>query len=92
MTILEAMSLGLPVVASNVGEISRIIAHGVDGMVFDLSEPPATVARTLLTLRDQTMRQTLGTAARQKILAAFQQEHMVEKYRHVIDTELSPGP
>jgi glycosyltransferase involved in cell wall biosynthesis len=84
MTVLEAMSLALPVVASNVGEMSRLITHGQDGMIFDLSETPATFAKALLRLRDTSQRQAMGVAARQKVVTQFQAETMVEKYRQVI--------
>jgi glycosyltransferase involved in cell wall biosynthesis len=85
MTILEAMALARPVVASKVGEIPRIITHGQDGMIFDLSKPPAVFANALLALRDPATRQVMGTAARQKILAEFQEGAMVDTYRQVIE-------
>ena len=84
MTVLEAMALARPVVASNVGELPQIIRHGQDGMIFDLAEQPATFARALLELRDPAKRYAMGAAARQKILAEFQEEAMVETYRQVI--------
>jgi glycosyltransferase involved in cell wall biosynthesis len=85
MTILEAMSLELPVVASRVGEIPRMLTHGKEGLLFDLSEKSATFAGALLMLRDSRRRQEMGAAARQKILAEFQESVMVEKYRQVIE-------
>jgi glycosyltransferase involved in cell wall biosynthesis len=85
MTILEAMSLAIPVVASKVGEIPRIITHGKEGLVFALCEKPAIYAQALLALRDPATRQALGSAARRKIVAAFQEEAMVESYRQVIE-------
>jgi len=88
MTILEAMALTRPVVASKVGDIPRIITHGQDGMIFDLSERPAVFAKALLTLRDPATRQAMGAAARQKVLAEFQEEAMVGTYRQAIERQV----
>lgn len=38
MTIVEAMSLGVPVVATNVGAMASIIEHGRNGFLFDMLE------------------------------------------------------
>lgn len=50
LTVIEAMSGGLPVVASRRGAPAEIITHAVDGMLFDPDDPDAlpTALRTLL--------------------------------------------
>lgn len=85
MTILEAMALEVPVVVSKVGELPYILSHGKDGMLVDLAEPPAVFAQALLVLRDPARRRAMGTAARHKVVTAYQAEAMVEKYRTIFD-------
>ncbi len=39
MTILEAFSLGTPVIASNLGAMASMIQHGVNGLHFEAGNP-----------------------------------------------------
>jgi glycosyltransferase involved in cell wall biosynthesis len=86
MAILEAMALALPVVSTDVGEVADLIQHGKQGMVWDVHERPETFAASLLILRDQQMRHSMGASSRQKVLTAFTEEVMVQKYQKVIDS------
>jgi glycosyltransferase involved in cell wall biosynthesis len=68
LKILEYMAAGLPVVASSIGQISELIAHGKTGL---LCEPdnPRSLADRLRLLRDTpTLRLTLGVAARAAVV------------------------
>jgi glycosyltransferase involved in cell wall biosynthesis len=85
MTILEAMSVGLPIVATNVGEIPRMVEDTKEGLIKDLNTSPEDFALSLLTLKDFATRRRMGKAARHKIVTAFPEEVMVQKYRDVID-------
>jgi glycosyltransferase involved in cell wall biosynthesis len=37
MTIIEAMSLGMPIIASNIGAMSKMIIHGYNGLHFEVA-------------------------------------------------------
>jgi glycosyltransferase involved in cell wall biosynthesis len=89
MVILEAMAAGLPVAASRVGGVPDLVEDGVDGMMFDPSEP-ADLRRVLEALvRDPEFRQRAGAAGRRKALAEFHPRHIAERhvaiYREVLD-------
>jgi len=84
LTILEAMAVGLPVMASNVGEIPNIIADGKEGFLVGIGDGPQKLAHALLRLRDPAMLRTMGNAARAKIVASFQERDMVAKYQAII--------
>ena len=43
VTILEAFSLGVPVIASDVGAMSVMINHGYNGLLFEMGKPEALV-------------------------------------------------
>ena len=85
MTILEAMAVGVPVIATRVGEIPHMIDDGVNGFVHCLNDPVETFVQPLLSLLSPTYRKRIGEAARQKIVDSFQQETMVQRYQAMIE-------
>jgi glycosyltransferase involved in cell wall biosynthesis len=85
LTILEAMSVGLPVVASNVGEIRNIIDDGKDGFLRDIRDGCEGFASALLNLKDSSGRQTMSHAARAKVVTRFQEVAMAQCYQTLID-------
>ena len=85
MTILEAMAVGVPVIATRVGEIPHIIDDGVNGFVHRLDDPVAVFVQPLLALLSTPYRTRMGEAARQKIMDSFQQEIMVQRYKTMIE-------
>jgi glycosyltransferase involved in cell wall biosynthesis len=89
LTILEAMSVGLPVISSDVGEISHIIADGKDGFLRHTGDGVDGFVSAMLKLKDAPVRQTMSRAARAKIIMSFQQTTMVRCYQTLIDTLLA---
>jgi glycosyltransferase involved in cell wall biosynthesis len=86
LTILEAMAVGLPVVASRVGEIPNMIVNGREGFLADIDEGPEKFALAVLRLRDSATLKAMGSAARARILAEFQESVMTAKYQAIIDS------
>lgn len=79
MSILEAMSYSLPVVAPEVGGIPEIIQNGETG--FLVSENDAKVfADKIKQLLDDDFRAQMGEAARKCVTVKFSRRVMVEKY------------
>lgn len=85
LTILEAMAVGLPVVASQVGEIPQVIADGHDGFVLSPQAPPTAWAERLLALHRDPDRLACGVRARHKVLSQFQQSTMVQRYQQLLE-------
>lgn len=71
LSVLEAMEQGLPVVASDVGDVGRAVESGRTGYVVPAMAPDrlASALRTLLT--DATLRADMGTAGRQRVEQHF---------------------
>jgi glycosyltransferase involved in cell wall biosynthesis len=71
LSILEAMAAGLPVVASDVGDVGRAVDDGVTGYVVPSRspEPLADALEKLLT--DQGLRERMGAAGRQRVAGMF---------------------
>jgi len=88
LTILEAMSVGLPVIASDVGEIRHIIDDGKDGFLRHTGDGVEGFVSALLRLKDAPDRQTMSHAARAKIIMSFQETTMVRRYQTLLDTLL----
>jgi glycosyltransferase involved in cell wall biosynthesis len=62
LTILEAMALARPVVASNVGGIPEMIEDGVTGLLVPPQDPPALAAAIARLLRDHQLADVIGRA------------------------------
>ena len=88
LTILEAMSVGLPVVSSDVGEIRQIIDDGKDGFLRNIHDGCEGFARALLRLKQPSDWHTMSHAARSKIVVGFQEICMVRCYQSLIDNIL----
>ena len=86
LTILEAMSVGLPVIASDVGEICTIIDDGKDGFLRNIQDGCEGFATALLRLKQTSERQAMSHAARSKIVHGFQEAMMVRCYQTLIDS------
>jgi glycosyltransferase involved in cell wall biosynthesis len=85
LSILEAMSAGLPVVASRVGGVPEAVVDGETGLLVPPGEP-STLARALERLvADPALRGRLGAAGRERVEELFHldrcREAHVELYR-----------
>jgi len=77
--VLEAMSCGLPVVASNVGGIRDIVRNGVDGFLVtpgDIDELSEALIRLLL---NAELRRRMGSSARGRVVSDFSPEVVARK-------------
>ena len=64
MVALEAMAMGTPVIASEVGGLAHLIRHGHNGFHVPSRDPEALAARILHLLEDRDLRRRLGSEAR----------------------------
>jgi len=79
LSILEAMRVGLPAVAADVGGVSEAVRDGESGFLF----PPGDVDRLAENLRrllgDPLLRKRMGRAGRESFLKNFTLDQMVDK-------------
>jgi glycosyltransferase involved in cell wall biosynthesis len=80
MSVLEAMALGLPVVAPKVGGLPEVIADGVDGYLVDTRDPSEYAEKLLALCRNKTQWSQISHAAREKIAREFSTQRMVNAY------------
>lgn len=80
IALLEAMSAGLPIIATQVEGVDQTVEHGVHGLIVP-TESPDTLAKAILQLcRDPEMRRRMGEAARRRVLESYTTDRMCEQY------------
>jgi glycosyltransferase involved in cell wall biosynthesis len=83
MALLEAMSWGMPVIATPVGGIPQIVTHEANGLLI----PPADVAALTTAIErlllDPALRIRLGNAARTTIVSGFSLEDAMRKLDNI---------
>jgi glycosyltransferase involved in cell wall biosynthesis len=85
LSILEAMALGRPVVASNVGGIPEVIQDGVTGLLVPPHDPAALAAAIVRLLTDHPLADTLARAGRELVYERFCVERMVRAIEEIYD-------
>lgn len=87
-TLIEALALELPVVASRIPSVEEVVEHDREGLLVPADTPEALSAATLLLLADEAMRRRFGEAGRRKFEDRFRLElsarRMALLYRDVI--------
>jgi glycosyltransferase involved in cell wall biosynthesis len=89
MSVLEAMSYGLPIVAPKVGGFPEIVEEGISGYLIDDRDPSVFSARCVRLLSDQEEREKMAKAARQRVVDHFSREAMTTQYRQLYRELLS---
>jgi len=80
-TLLEALAVGLPVVATRVGGNPEVVAEGECGYLFAPQDVPELICQLRTLLRDSRLRADFGGAARERALRQFSLECMLRRYR-----------
>ena len=80
-SLLEAMGLGLPVVASAVDGVPEAVLDGSDGMLVPPEKPLALAAVLRKLLDDPARRAALGKAARETVEKRFGLRRMIDEYQ-----------
>jgi N-acetyl-alpha-D-glucosaminyl L-malate synthase BshA len=77
---LEAMSCGVPVVATNVGGVKEVVGHGRTGFLHDPYDIENMAESVLELLRDEDKRTAFGRVAREVATEQFEISTVVKKY------------
>ena len=88
LVILEAMSYGLPVVASSEGAIPEILDNGVNGFVISLDKRAEFITKIEHLIRDHKLRETIGNNARKKFLEKYTDELVEKRMREIFENEI----
>lgn len=82
----EAMSCGVPVVASRIGGIPEVISKpGANGILVTPGDVGALVEETRRLLGDEKLRRAMGAAARERVLEEYTVDRMLERTLEVYE-------
>jgi glycosyltransferase involved in cell wall biosynthesis len=84
VSILEAMSVGKPVVATDVGSIHEVVVDGHNGFLVPTGDADQLAGRTLELLTDPLRCQAMGAAARKTVVDSWSVHNMVYHYERLI--------
>lgn len=74
MVLLEALCLGVNVVARRVGGIPEVVATGEQGVLLDSANPADIAARCLSLIANPALRPRMAEAGRRRVLESFSME------------------
>ncbi len=80
IVILEAMSVGTPIVTSDVGEIPRVLENGLNGILFPREDVRSMTESILTLLDDPVFARKLGNSSRQLVKDRFSLSSMIKQY------------
>jgi glycosyltransferase involved in cell wall biosynthesis len=92
--ILEAMALGIPVVATDVGAVRELVEDGITGFVVPPGAPERIAEAALRLLVDPELRARLGDAGRDRSTVQFPLDRLAalhaDAYRRALSHRASP--
>lgn len=77
---LEAQAMGVPVVASDVGGLPEVVAHGETGLLFPAGDIVAMTHGALELLADPTRLTAMGAHARRRAVERFEMDAVLDRY------------
>lgn len=89
--VIEAMAVGVPVVATNVGACSELLFGGSEedkrlgaaGVVTNVNSPEETAEATVQLLRDADRRERMSQIGRERAFRSYQRQSVINRYREL---------
>jgi N-acetyl-alpha-D-glucosaminyl L-malate synthase BshA len=89
---LEAMSCGIPVVASDIGGVPELVTHGETGFLAPVGDVQAMAGHVLSLVHDSARWAAFSRRAREHVLKHFQREPAIDQYEALYRRLASGGP
>lgn len=87
VSLMEAMSFGIPVIATETGGIPELLERGAGWMV-PAQQPPALADALQLLIQSPQLRQTLGLAGRERIRSDFSASQVAWRLEELFSTPM----
>lgn len=85
LAVAEAMMAGVPVVGTAVGGVTDVVADGVTGRLLRAGDRGGLVMACRELLTDDALRARMGAASRERVLARFTRQHMLDGFAQVYE-------
>ena len=85
---IEAMAMGLPVVATRAPGTREVVRHGETGLTVEIGDEPGLADALGLLLQDSELRARLGAHGRRVVLEEFDERPVVNKLRELYRSRL----
>lgn len=82
-SILEYMALGKPVIATDGGGTNEIVEDNKTGFLINQSDQGDLAEKLELLLNDRELCKTMGSAGKERVIAKFSIDYMVEEYIYI---------
>jgi glycosyltransferase involved in cell wall biosynthesis len=92
LSVLEAMASGLPVVATEVGDVARIVVHGETGLVVPPQSPEELAAALRKVVEDPESARRMGRAGRERAETVYSSSANARAIGDLYDEVLSGDP
>ncbi len=92
LTVIEAMASGLPVVATDVGDIVDMVSSENKAFITPLGDERAYIEALAHLANNPDARKVIGAANREKATTQFQSAMMVERHRELYQKILANSP
>ncbi len=89
LTILEAMQVGLPIVATKIGGIPDMIKDNVEGLLIDLNKPNDLSEKLKSLILDPDLRKRLGKNAQERFNSQFTIRHFNEGLYRIFENVIN---
>jgi glycosyltransferase involved in cell wall biosynthesis len=87
--LVEAMAVGLPTVATDVGGVSTVVVDGKTGFLVPPENPHALAEAMVKLLKDAKLRSQMGEAGRKRVDPDFGVETMIDKITSVYEAMIA---
>ena len=84
--VLEAMSSGLPIIASRIAGNEELVVDGETGILFPSEDVEALYVALRKLLTDASQRQKMGIASRRRVEALYSWENTAQQYTLLLET------
>ena len=90
-SILEAMALGVPVVATDIGGSRELVEHGRTGRLVPIDDPQQLAAAIVAVRAERKRTGDMVARARERVASQFTLERMVSSYAALYEEVLDPS-
>lgn len=90
-SLIEAMSVGVPPIVSNIPAHTQLVEHEVHGLITAVGDEESIARGLQQVIDDQALRERMGRAARQRMKDVFSTDRVVDRYESLFQSVLNGG-